>query len=320
MTTAEQLLPPVPLLQLEPDLGRYLSREDRANALALRVGLADLGEGAHDLGALVSERHAVGVIVVGGLALKRMRAGRQAAVELVGPGDIVLGHAGGASALGSTPQLVATGPLRIAPVGGELLLGLRRWPALMVGVLERIAEQSARVSEQLLICQLPRVGDRILALLWLLADSWGRVTPAGVTVPFALTHETIGTMIGARRPTVTLAFGELVERGAIVRQDEGWLLLEGIPEALRADGDDHPPPKRPLAASAIELAALWSAPAGPSPAQDLHETGRQLLATYERMRREHADRERQLRLSLGRLRATREQIGARRAALRSRRA
>jgi hypothetical protein len=38
-------------------------------------------------------------------------------------------------------------------------------------------------------------------------------------------------MVGARRPTVTLALGELAKRGAVVYQDRSWLLLEPAPVA-----------------------------------------------------------------------------------------
>jgi hypothetical protein len=33
-------------------------------------------------------------------------------------------------------------------------------------------------------------------------------------------------MVGARRPTVTLALGELADRGAVIQREGGWLLLE----------------------------------------------------------------------------------------------
>jgi hypothetical protein len=42
------------------------------------------------------------------------------------------------------------------------------------------------------ITQLPRVDRRVLALLWQLAERWGRVTPSGVEVRLELTHETLG--------------------------------------------------------------------------------------------------------------------------------
>ena len=79
-----------------------------------------------------------------------------------------------------------------------------------------MADGAQRLAVQLAICQLPRVQDRVLAMLWLLAESWERVTSSGTTLSLSLTHQ---ALVGARRPTVTLALGELAERGAVVQQD-----------------------------------------------------------------------------------------------------
>ncbi len=76
-----------------------------------------------------------------------------------------------------------------------------------------------------MICQLPRVDDRLLAVMWLLAESWGQVTPAGTLLPIGLTHAALGGLVGARRPTVTLALGSLTADGALRREERGWLLL-----------------------------------------------------------------------------------------------
>ena len=39
-------------------------------------------------------------------------------------------------------------------------------------------------------------------------------------------------LIGAKRSTVSLALSELTERGALVRQNGNWLLLESPPEPI----------------------------------------------------------------------------------------
>ncbi len=115
---------------------------------------------------------------------------------------------------------------------GDGFLGVaRRAPRLISALYECVADQMQRVTGQLVICQLPRVDERVLAIMWLLAESWGQVTPGGVRLPLALTHETLGAMVGARRPTVTLALRKLTQEGSILHQDSGWLLLEPPPEA-----------------------------------------------------------------------------------------
>jgi hypothetical protein len=226
-------------------------------------------------------------------------------MRLLGPGDVVL-----LSEL-LPPLLVAEASFRASPqtrfalLGREVVAAARRWPGLAPALQLRAAQQADRLAAQLVICQLPRVDQRLLALFWLLAESWGRVTPSGTALPLKLTHETLGALIGARRPTVTLALGELTGRGAIVRQAEGWLLLEappeasGKPETMRPPalvGDDGPSwgsiPDR-LAAEAEEAAAR----------SDSYETLKQTVAM---LREQHARNQARFAQRLRELSATRE--------------
>ena len=57
-----------------------------------------------------------------------------------------------------------------------------------------------------------------------LAERWGEVTPDGTMIPLALTHVTLGGMIGARRSTVTVAVSLLAKQGHLLKHDRGWLL------------------------------------------------------------------------------------------------
>jgi CRP/FNR family transcriptional regulator, cyclic AMP receptor protein len=51
-------------------------------------------------------------------------------------------------------------------------------------------------------------------------------------VPLRLPHRTLAGMIGARRPTVTTALGQLIARGDIARRRDGsWLLIRRPAEA-----------------------------------------------------------------------------------------
>ena len=70
--------------------------------------------------------------------------------------------------------------------------------------------------------------------MWHLAERWGRVTPAGIFVPLPLGHQRLADLVGAHRPSVTSALGELTRGGAISRRDDGvWVLHGAPPEALR---------------------------------------------------------------------------------------
>jgi hypothetical protein len=164
-------------------------------------------------------------------------------------------------------------------VGNDMLVAARRWPRIVAGLHVLAAEQGERLGTQLAICQLPRVDQRLLALMWLLAESWGTTTSHGTRLPLALTHDSLGGMIGARRPTVTLALRELTERGAIIRQSDGWLLLEGPPEPSI-------PPEQPAAPTLLEdVPSEWTAE--PEEADGGLPTLEVLRATLGRLHEQH---------------------------------
>jgi CRP-like cAMP-binding protein len=217
----------VRLLEVDPDLGALLMAEELAEARQLAVPVLTV-ERDEDLEHLF-QPDAFGALVLEGVVLRELQVADQRGMRLLGPGDIL------PLTEPMRPMLVVDASFRTLPgtrlalLGRELMFAARRWPALLAGLQQRAAQQTERLATQLVICQLPRVDQRLLALLWLIAESWGRVTPAGTVVPLRLTHEALGALIGARRPTVTLALRELAERGAIVRQNAGWLLLEDPP-------------------------------------------------------------------------------------------
>ncbi len=219
----------VQLLAVEPDIGRYLTNEERAVAERVTVPVRDVMPGQLEVEALLGRSGAFGAFIVSGMLLHQLQIADQSALRLLGPGDIV-SRSGAPPSLLTGSHCSAAAPTRLAMLGREMLLATRRWPGMVAGLHTRMAEQGERLGTQLAICQLPRVDQRLLSLMWLLAETWGHVTPHGTRLPMTLTHETLGGLIGARRPTVTLALRDLGERGALLRQGDGWLLLEPPPE------------------------------------------------------------------------------------------
>ena len=132
----------------------------------------------------------------------------------------------------------------------RFLLTIRRWPEIVAALFERVTAQEQRRDIHRALLQLPRVEDRVHALLWLLAERWGQVTAHGVILRLRLTHELIGQLVGAKRPTVSLALKELEARGGFQRlPDGGWLLAQPwVPEQREAQ------PSTPVEA--------WAAPTG----------------------------------------------------------
>jgi CRP/FNR family cyclic AMP-dependent transcriptional regulator len=276
------------LFEAEPDLARYLSPEDRALAAQVRLPAIELPAGPAKVEAALRRAGAFAGLITHGMLLQSLRLGEHAGLRLVGPGDIVSRSEAPGSMLVLDTDCRATVPTRIALLGRDLLLAGRRWPWLIAGLHGRMAEQSERLTTQLMICQLPRVDDRLLAMMWLLAESWGQVTPSGTVVPIELTHSALGGLIGARRPTVTLALSELTERGAIIRQADGWLLLQPpkAPSAAAGEALGEPRPLTPAPAKWLEEPALC---ADRQLAED-EQARAQLRETVARLRSEHQTR------------------------------
>jgi CRP-like cAMP-binding protein len=216
----------VRLLEVEPDIGRFLTHEERTAALELELRVAAVDKGEFDVRATLEKAGAFSAIVLDGLLLHRQTISGHSALRLLGPGDLLSLTDAPRAAIVAGYGCRATVRTQIALLGGEVLLAVRRWPRLVAGLQLRMGEQQERLATQLAICQLPRVEDRLLSLMWLLSESWGQVTATGTRLRLELTHEALGAMVGARRPTVTLALGALAADGAIVRQGRGWLLLE----------------------------------------------------------------------------------------------
>jgi CRP-like cAMP-binding protein len=278
----------VQLLEADPDLGGFLGADERELAERVAVPVLTLEPGAiDDLDVLLEQANAFAAIVLSGLLLRRMLIGEQSALRLHGPGDVVAlsGYAGSALLLNGGYHAAAG--TELALLDDHALLAVRRFPRLVAGLQVKMADQQERLAAQLVISHLPRVEDRVLGMLWWLAESFGHVTRVGTVLPLTLTHDALGELVGAKRPTVTLAVRELTERGALVRQDQGWLLLQQLERpGVRAvasqalpeltDGIDNG--WAPIPSAAIDDARSIS----------LHEMSASLRDTVEALRRDHA--------------------------------
>jgi hypothetical protein len=218
----------VRLLEVEPDLGSALEPEELRLAAQLALPLITVPPGDLTKEMFWAWDRAFGAILLNGMLRHRITIGEQAVLTLLGPGDIVMGGAKPGPAMVADGGYRAAAVTELAVLEDHMLLGIRRFPQLAVALHRRMAAQHERLAAQLAICQLPRVEDRVLAVMWLLAESWGRVTLSGTMLPVSLTHDLLGELVGAKRPTVTLAVRDLRERGALMRTDQGWLLLEAV--------------------------------------------------------------------------------------------
>ena len=102
----------------------------------------------------------------------------------------------------------------MALLDSRCALALQRFPEVMTVILDRFNARAERLAVTQAISQLTGIEMRVETLLWHLAERWGRVGPEGMIVSIALSHRMIGSLIGARRPTVSTAIARLAARGA----------------------------------------------------------------------------------------------------------
>lgn len=71
-------------------------------------------------------------------------------------------------------------------------------------------------------------------MLWHLADRGGYVSPEGIVLPWPFSHEILGRLIAASRPTVTIALRGLEARGVHRLDDGSWLLTATAERMINA--------------------------------------------------------------------------------------
>ncbi len=230
----------VRLLEADPDLGGLLTgtrRQEAERELVVRVHR--LGVGVWDVSRLegAGADH-VGLLLLDGVIAREVIVADHVSAELLGPGDLVRPWQDSTKAdlLPVDVLWSILSPSSFAVLDRRFAGELARWPEVTAALFERLSERSLRLGTTQAISQLTRVDRRLKALLWHLAERWGRVSGDGVVVPLALTHRILGQLVGARRPTVSTALGELAERGELVRRVDGSWVLRGSPPDASALG------------------------------------------------------------------------------------
>ena len=225
----------VSLVDTDPDLTAGVPHDDLA--LARRVLVRpryEIPKGRWAPELLRAHEGAFGFLVVEGAILRELQlAGRDCAL-IVGPGDVLQEPSGG-GLLECPTTWTALQPSVLTVLDERFTSAAQRWPALGVNLQRRLLDQADRVALHAATAQLPRVERRVIALFWQLAERWGHVTPFGIEVPLQLTHEVLGRLVGAQRPTVTLALRDLADDGLLTRSARGgWLLDRGSSDLLES--------------------------------------------------------------------------------------
>jgi CRP/FNR family transcriptional regulator, cyclic AMP receptor protein len=233
----------ISLLEVDPELGEGLNPQERAAAeRVLCVPMRALETGNWDPHAEFDEiRPVVGVMIVDGLLTRDVVFAGRTTTELLGGGDLLRPWDDDVQfdPLPFSASWQVHSPSRIAILDTRVAMAAGRWPAIATALGARHIRRARTLAFQRAIAQLPRVDDRLIVVLWALAERWGRVGRDGVRLPLDLPHRTLATLIGARRPSVTTALTGLARAGLVERTRDGWLLhgdpSELLPRRLHAD-------------------------------------------------------------------------------------
>ena len=228
----------VALFDVEPTLLDAIPEAD--HALARRVGHAraiEIPAGTWtppDESELDGEQAPFAWLLAQGALVATTRIADREAARLLGPGDIFDPHRAGSRLLSVEHSWRALRPTTLAALDGRYLAMARRWPEMTLTLQQRLCDESTRAAILAAIGHLPRVEQRVLALLWHVADRFGRPADGGgMAIDLELTHAELGRLVGARRPTITLALQALREQGDLDRAPDGeWLLADRSRDAL----------------------------------------------------------------------------------------
>jgi hypothetical protein len=211
------------LRQLDPDL---LGRNGFEGADGLTVGVRQLAPGSTEP---VVPNEDTRVLIARGLVAQQIRLAGTRSVVMAWDGDVI-------GAAHEPPDWIDH-PMHwevletaiLADLDEQFLQSAAECPGVLKRLGERVARVQSRLTLSVAVSHLSRVEHRILAVLLLLAEDRGRATVDGLVLRMPLTHERLGELIGARRPTVSLAMRELDSLGLVRKGPDGSLVIH--PEA-----------------------------------------------------------------------------------------
>jgi CRP-like cAMP-binding protein len=176
-----------------------------------------------------------GVLVLEGVLALNVRVGDRIAAELLGPGDLI------ESCEQDEDDLLtcaigwrALVPMRFAVLDVSFADRVRPWPQIVHALLHRTERRARNLNVQRAIACQPRLDVRLALMLWHLAARWGRVEPGGIRLPLPLTHQLLGRLVGAERPSVSHALARLSRSGLVTGHGDEWHLHGSIREQLGA--------------------------------------------------------------------------------------
>jgi CRP-like cAMP-binding protein len=240
------------LLDLDLDLAEELDPQVRRVARAAATTLTfecEAGE-APMFEWLRQASSGLGVLLVDGVLAVNVQVFDRIAAELLGSGELIQPAAIMQDALLSCQVgWRALVPSRFALLDEGFAKRVRFWPEIPQALLRRAGRRAFNLDLQRAIAAQPRLEMRIALLLWHLAARWGKVELGGIRLPLPLTHQLLGRLVGAERPSVSHALNRLASAGLVTGHGDEWHLHESLRERL-------PAMREPLGIHTERLAAV----------------------------------------------------------------
>ncbi len=237
-------------MQLDRHLNPHPRDWPATGTKRLVARIAHIATGPFDPIQLIDDpREWRGLLVIEGLALVQVSAGRAPIGWLVGADDLIRPWEMDEVTLLAGVAWQALSPLRIALLDGDFARRASGLDTVGEALLAKASQTSNWLFAKSLVTGTSVIEERLLLLFALLGERWGKATSAGVVVAMPLTHQVLATLVGARRPSVSTALTALSAAGLLQRIGEGWLLC-------RTEPNGQPPRPRcwPQYAEALGLA------------------------------------------------------------------
>lgn len=214
------------LVELDTELNAHEPGWAAPGRRRLAARVLHLAEGPFEPSSFVPESDEwLGLLILDGLLLVEIEAGRGPTGWLVGPEDLIRPWEMEELALTADSEWHALCESRIALLDGDFARRTLDIADVARALLAKSAQSTHWLLAKSLITATPVIEERLLLLFALIGERWGRATPEGVTLSLPLTHRVLASLVGARRPSVSTALGALDEEGLISRMaGGGWLV------------------------------------------------------------------------------------------------
>jgi CRP/FNR family cyclic AMP-dependent transcriptional regulator len=241
------------LLDLDPELGECLDVGMRLAARRMATAVIfEVESGDLDLDSQLREiGRGPGLLILDGVVAVNVMVGDRIACELLGTGDLLEADpCADDELLSCSTSWRVLVPTRMAVLDAGFAQRVARWPQLTQLLLARSERRTHSLNIQRAIASQPRLEIRLALLLLHLASRWGRVEPGGVRLTLPLTHQLLGRLVGAERPSVSHALARLARSGLVTGTGDEWHMHARVDERFDAMLDDVPAGVAPLRGSA----------------------------------------------------------------------